>query len=79
MRDILIYGRYREPKRALHGIPGCGKRRGKPKKRWLDDVRDALRRSGVKSLRIKAMDRTEWRKICEAANDLQEKSCIAME
>jgi hypothetical protein len=28
---------HREPKRALY-IPGSGRRRGKPRKRWLDDV-----------------------------------------
>jgi hypothetical protein len=61
---------HREPKRALQGIPGGG-RRGKPRKRWLDDVEDDLRKMEVK-WRKKAMDRTEWRKICEAAKVLQE-------
>jgi hypothetical protein len=51
-----------EPKRALQGIPGCG-RRGKPRKRWLDDVEDDLRKMEVKRWRKNAMDRTEWRKI----------------
>jgi hypothetical protein len=63
---------HREPKRALQGIPGGGRRRGKPRKRWLDDVEDDLRNMEVKRWRKKAMDRTEWRKICEAAKVLQE-------
>jgi hypothetical protein len=61
-----------ETKRELQGFPGGGRRRGKPRKMWLDDVKDDLRKTGVKSCRINAMDRTEWRKICEAAKVLQE-------
>jgi hypothetical protein len=63
---------HREPKRALQGIPGGGRRREKPRKRWLDDVEDDLRKMEVKRWRKKAMDRTEWRKIREAAKVLQE-------
>jgi hypothetical protein len=61
---------HREPKRALQGIPGGG--RGNQRKRWLDDVEDDLRKMEVKRWRKKAMDRTEWRNICEAAKVLQE-------
>jgi hypothetical protein len=43
-------------------IPG-GRRKGKPIKRWLDVMEDDLRKTGIKRWRIKAMDRTEWRKI----------------
>jgi hypothetical protein len=38
----------------------------------LDDVEDDLRKMEVKRWRKKAMDRTEWREICEAAKVLQE-------
>jgi hypothetical protein len=62
----------RESKRVLQGIPGAGRRRGKPRKRRLDDVEDNLWKEGIKGWRIKIMDRTEWRKICEAAKVLQE-------
>jgi hypothetical protein len=62
---------HREPKRALQGIPGGG-RRGKPRKRWLDDVEGDLKKTEVKRWRRKTMDRTEWKKICEAAKVLQE-------
>jgi hypothetical protein len=52
---------------VLQGIPGGGRRRRKPRKRWLDDVEADLRKMKVKRWRRKAMDRTEWKKICEAA------------
>jgi hypothetical protein len=63
---------HREPKRVLKGIHGGGIRRVKPRNMWLDDAEDDLRKFGVKHWRIKAMDRTEWRKINEAAKVLQE-------
>jgi hypothetical protein len=40
------------------------------RKRWLDDAEDDLRKTGAKRVRIKAMDRTEWRKISGAAKVL---------
>jgi hypothetical protein len=52
---------HRQPKRKLQDIPAGG-RREKLRKRWLDDMEDDLRKIGVKR-RIKATDRTEWRKI----------------
>jgi hypothetical protein len=44
----------------------------KAKKRWLDEVEDDLRKTGVKRWRIKAMERTEWRNICEAPRVFQD-------
>jgi hypothetical protein len=41
---------------VLQGIAEGGRRKGKPRKRWLDDVEDDLRKTGVKR-RIKAMDK----------------------
>jgi hypothetical protein len=63
---------HREPKRVPQGIPGDGRRRGKPRKMWLDDMEDDLSKIGVKHCRIKAMDMTEWRKMCEAAEVFHE-------
>jgi hypothetical protein len=64
-----------QPKRALQGIPGGGRRRGNPRKTWLDDVED-LSTTGAKR-RMEAVDMTDWRKICEVAKFF--KSCRAME
>jgi hypothetical protein len=54
---------HRESKRTVHGIAGGGRRRGKPRKRRLDDMEDDLGKTGVKRWRIKAMDRRGWRKM----------------
>jgi hypothetical protein len=53
---------HRRPKRVLQDIPWGGSRRGNPRKRWLDDVANDLRKIGVKLWRIEAMDRTEQKK-----------------
>jgi hypothetical protein len=39
---------HRESNKASQGIPGGGRRRGKPRKKWLDGVEDDLRKTGVK-------------------------------
>jgi hypothetical protein len=61
----------------MYGITGRKSWRKKkegcrPRKRWLDDVQDGMIKMGVKRWRTKAMDKGEWRKICEAAKVLQE-------
>jgi hypothetical protein len=62
----------RKPNRELQCIPNGGRRRGKPRKMWLDDVKGDLRKIRVKCWRIKVLDRTECRKICETTKVLQE-------
>jgi hypothetical protein len=57
---------------ALEGNPGGRRRKGRSRKRRLDDVQDDMIKMDVKRWRTKAMDRGEWRKICEAAKVLQE-------
>jgi hypothetical protein len=42
---------------VLQGIPGGGRRRRKPRKRWLDDVEADLRKMKVKGWRRKSLDR----------------------
>jgi hypothetical protein len=61
----------RGPKMALEGNPGGRRRKGRSRKRRLDDVQDDMIKMDVKRWRTKAMDRGEWRKICEAAKVLK--------
>jgi hypothetical protein len=56
---------------ALEGNPGGRRRKSRPRKRWIDDVQDDMIKMDVKRRRTKAMDRGEWRKICEAAEVLK--------
>jgi hypothetical protein len=62
----------RGPNMTLKGNRGGRRRKGRRRKRWLDDVQDDMIKMGVKRWRTKAMGRGEWRKICEAAKDLRE-------
>jgi hypothetical protein len=48
-----------------------GRRTGRPKLRWLDDVEADLRTTGIKRWRLIAKDRTEWADIIRKAKALQ--------
>jgi hypothetical protein len=61
-----------DPKKALEGKPGGGRKRGKARTRWTDNVEDDLRKMGIKRRRLRTANRREWRGICEAARVLQE-------
>jgi hypothetical protein len=60
------------PKVALEGNPGGGRRKGRLRKRWIDDVQDNVIKMGVKRWRTISVDRREWKRICEAVKVLQE-------
>jgi hypothetical protein len=42
-------------------------RRGRSRKRWLDDLEEDLRKLGVKGWRRKAEDQEEWRHVVKKA------------
>jgi hypothetical protein len=64
---------HRDPKKkALEGKPGRRRERRKPRKRWIDNVEDDLRKMGIKRWRLRTPDRREWRGMCEADRVLQE-------
>jgi len=44
---------------------------GRPRLRWMDDVRKDLRRMGVTNLRISAHRRNDWKMVVKEAQVLQ--------
>jgi hypothetical protein len=49
---------------ALEGKLGGRRKRGKPRRRWTDNVEDDLRKMGIKSWTSGTADRREWTGIC---------------
>jgi hypothetical protein len=60
----------RSVKKVFLGKPDERRRRGRPRKRWLDDLEEDLRKLGVKGLRRKVEDREEWRHVVKKAEAL---------
>jgi hypothetical protein len=52
------------------GKPDGRRRRGRPRKRWLGDLEEDLRKLGFKGWRRKAEDRQEWRNVVKKAEAL---------
>jgi hypothetical protein len=58
----------RRAKTLLEGETGGGRKRGRPRIRWMDVVEVDLRNMGVKRWRTRALDRTEWASVMREAN-----------
>jgi hypothetical protein len=55
------------PKKVLKDKMHGTKRKGRPRKRWIDDVEQDLRTMGVRGWRTGAADRQEWRRVIREA------------
>ncbi|PSN50134.1 hypothetical protein C0J52_15092 [Blattella germanica] len=51
------------------------RRRGRPRKRWIDDVEEDLRKMGVRCWRRKAEERGGWRRVITEFKDLHGLKC----
>ncbi|PSN35354.1 hypothetical protein C0J52_11503 [Blattella germanica] len=57
----------RMPKHLMHNDLIGVRKRGRPRKRWLQDVEQHLRRMGIRGWKGKVQDRDEWREIVKEA------------
>jgi hypothetical protein len=57
-------------KKVFKGKPGGRRLRGRPRKRWLDDVEEDLRKMGVRRWRSRVENREEWDVIVSEAKAL---------
>jgi hypothetical protein len=57
----------RTPKCLLNGELVGVRRRGRPRKRWLQDVKDDLRRMRIGKWKEKAQERNKWGLIVKEA------------
>jgi hypothetical protein len=55
------------PKRMLTGRLHSRRKKGRPRKRWIDSVIADLGVMGVREWRSKAVDRESWRGVIQAA------------
>jgi hypothetical protein len=64
---------WRIPKRILEWKPIGRKIRGRPRKRWIEDVEEDFQAMGIRGWRKLSKERTEWKKITEKAKTEQGK------
>jgi hypothetical protein len=57
----------RIPRRILEWKPIGRRIRGRPRKRWTEDVEDDFQAMGIRGWRKLSKERTEWKKITEKA------------
>ena len=58
----------RMPKMILYVKIYSGRRRGRPRKRWIDDLGSDLRSLGIRNWKTKARTRNECKAVVRVAN-----------
>jgi hypothetical protein len=57
----------RMPKRVLEWKPMGRRIRGRPRKRWIEDVEEDIQKMGIRGWRKLCKERMEWKRITEKA------------
>jgi hypothetical protein len=55
------------PRRILEWTPMGRRIRGRPRKRWIEDIEEDIQTMGIRRWRKLSKERTEWKKITEKA------------
>jgi len=64
---VMRIGEKRKPKGVLEWKSKGRRIRGRPRKRWIEDVEEDIQRMGIRGWRKLCKERTEWKKITEKA------------
>lgn len=67
---VVRMGGERIAKKVLLGGEGGKKKRGRPRKKWMDAVKEDLRQIGIEDWTRSARDRIKWRNIIRQINAL---------
>ena len=64
---VMMMDEKRTPKRVLEWKPIGKIIRGRPRKRWIEDVEEDIQRVEIRACRKLCKERTEWKRITEKA------------
>jgi hypothetical protein len=67
LRHVERMSNDRIPKMVLNTKMEGDRKRGRPKKRWINDVEQDLRKLGLRNWRSRAGDRQQWRAVVREA------------
>lgn len=62
----------RAAKKSFITAPDGKRSRGRPKKRWIDDVEEDIKKWGIKNYKQKTQNRDEWREVLRQVKALHE-------
>jgi hypothetical protein len=65
--NVMQMDEKRTPKRVLEWKPIGRRIRGRPSKRWTEDVEEDIQRMGIRGCRKLCKERMEWKRITEKA------------
>jgi hypothetical protein len=64
---VMWMGEKRIPKRVLEWKPTGRRSKGRPRKRWIEDIEEDIQLMGIRGWRKPSKARMEWRRITEKA------------
>ena len=67
MEHIARINEERMPKMILNAKIDSGRRRSRPRKRWVDDFESDLRSLGIRNWKATARNRYEWKVVVREA------------